>query len=981
MTGSKAIALILTLLCLLPATPALHAQVVELEAVQDNTLYEDITGSLSNGAGAHLFSGATAGLDLRRALVKFDVATQLPVGATIDSVELVLNMSKTISGSETISLHKVTSAWGEGTSDATGQEGAGAPSQADDATWIHSFYDTTFWASAGGDYEAAPSATQSVAGLGSYVWGSTAQMVADVEAWVSSPASNFGWIIIGNEADSSSAKRFDSRENATPANRPKLRIYYTKEFFSIAEVFEAVDSLEGQTISVVGEFTHPDFAALVNDYDVFIADTYGPTQSVIFLEGTMPDTNYWFGGLMIATGVLSSTPDDLAPFPEDSLMLTLTAASYTYIDSSSFLDEFAPPQGSVDGSNGDDGGVEVIERSAEDCDSCKFAILISGGISAGQNKPKYWKNIEALYQHKVNNEGYCPGNIKILYFKGNSENTALIPNAAVDSCTQANVQKAHKDIAKKIAACEDAGKDATVQKMVTNHGCKSGVLGWGETGINMLQNEVLTGDELRAMQQELIDSCCDYMYDEMLQCFGGQIVNAMKGIDDKSKTEIHVNSNSGADTFGDSPLTEVHPYLKCKIDSLATGRYTYEQCVQFAKDCYRKYLTDARDAARERAEWRRLVADQLGNGLTPAQRAALRAKADQDDATANYYDNLLNDPNDSWVRYQLKEYCDWKQVVAPKGGQLKFEFDGSGGCGNVTVYEQQADGRRVRVREWNWTTPGSFGYMAGGETRVLDVDSNSTGIFWVHFDDPQGTSDVTITSKPDREDAATPSNPVEFAGGSAGGRDGSSDEFGDGFPPSHSTSQTFSDGFDLSQIPRNLGPCGPTQQYSAQFDIPGPNQWWEDMEVVVYVRDVAQPGVLQVSCPQSSLGSGTMNITQPGEYTVPLGYIDQSGGFGQLIFQVPLTSTLCFEWDSWGLRTLNATFEAPPWVCGDADGNGAVSISDAVHIINFIFGGGPAPDPIEAGDADCSGSVSIGDAVYIINYIFGGGPAPCSACP
>ncbi len=62
--------------------------------------------------------------------------------------------------------------------------------------------------------------------------------------------------------------------------------------------------------------------------------------------------------------------------------------------------------------------------------------------------------------------------------------------------------------------------------------------------------------------------------------------------------------------------------------------------------------------------------------------------------------------------------------------------------------------------------------------------------------------------------------------------------------------------------------------------------------------------------------------------------------------------------------------------CGDADGSGAISIGDAVFIINYIFGGGPSPSPACLGDADGSGSISIGDAVYIINFIFGGGPAP-----
>ncbi|MCC6963521.1 MAG: hypothetical protein IT585_09745 [candidate division Zixibacteria bacterium] len=65
------------------------------------------------------------------------------------------------------------------------------------------------------------------------------------------------------------------------------------------------------------------------------------------------------------------------------------------------------------------------------------------------------------------------------------------------------------------------------------------------------------------------------------------------------------------------------------------------------------------------------------------------------------------------------------------------------------------------------------------------------------------------------------------------------------------------------------------------------------------------------------------------------------------------------------------------FLCGDADGSGAISISDAVCLINYIFAGGPAPDPLAAGDADSSGTISISDAVYVINYIFAAGPVPC----
>lgn len=62
---------------------------------------------------------------------------------------------------------------------------------------------------------------------------------------------------------------------------------------------------------------------------------------------------------------------------------------------------------------------------------------------------------------------------------------------------------------------------------------------------------------------------------------------------------------------------------------------------------------------------------------------------------------------------------------------------------------------------------------------------------------------------------------------------------------------------------------------------------------------------------------------------------------------------------------------------GDADNDNIVSVSDAVYLISFIFGGGPAPLTTVHGDADCDGLVSVSDAVYLISYIFGSGPAPC----
>jgi hypothetical protein len=70
----------------------------------------------------------------------------------------------------------------------------------------------------------------------------------------------------------------------------------------------------------------------------------------------------------------------------------------------------------------------------------------------------------------------------------------------------------------------------------------------------------------------------------------------------------------------------------------------------------------------------------------------------------------------------------------------------------------------------------------------------------------------------------------------------------------------------------------------------------------------------------------------------------------------------------------------PSFPCGDADESGGVDIDDVMFIINYIFGGGPAPDPI-VGNVNCLEAVDIDDIMYLINYIFGGGPVPCADCP
>jgi hypothetical protein len=64
------------------------------------------------------------------------------------------------------------------------------------------------------------------------------------------------------------------------------------------------------------------------------------------------------------------------------------------------------------------------------------------------------------------------------------------------------------------------------------------------------------------------------------------------------------------------------------------------------------------------------------------------------------------------------------------------------------------------------------------------------------------------------------------------------------------------------------------------------------------------------------------------------------------------------------------------FIRGDANGDGVINSSDIVYLTNFLFAGGPAPQPLWVGDANCDGSVNGSDVVYLVNYLFIEGPPP-----
>jgi hypothetical protein len=75
----------------------------------------------------------------------------------------------------------------------------------------------------------------------------------------------------------------------------------------------------------------------------------------------------------------------------------------------------------------------------------------------------------------------------------------------------------------------------------------------------------------------------------------------------------------------------------------------------------------------------------------------------------------------------------------------------------------------------------------------------------------------------------------------------------------------------------------------------------------------------------------------------------------------------------WGLRF--AVF-----LRGDADGDGALTVGDAIASLQHLFRGGDVPCP-KAADFDDDGSLSVTDAIGLLRFLTGLGPAPAEPHP
>jgi hypothetical protein len=213
---------------------AVEAATVTIGALKDASIFENNVNN-SNGAGPGMFAG-TNGMDSpRRGLIEFDIAGNIPSGATITDVQLILHLGQvagTDSTPRTIGLFSLMADWGEGTTGAgmaIGGTGQGFPANPGDATWNARLFPGTLWATPGGDHAASASATSVVTSVinNAYTWGSTPGLITDVQTWLNTPATNFGWELINlDETTAQDFRAFFTREATDATLRPELVVSY-----------------------------------------------------------------------------------------------------------------------------------------------------------------------------------------------------------------------------------------------------------------------------------------------------------------------------------------------------------------------------------------------------------------------------------------------------------------------------------------------------------------------------------------------------------------------------------------------------------------------------------------------------------------------------------------------------------------------------------------------------------------------------------
>jgi hypothetical protein len=663
----------------------------------------------------------------------------------------------------------------------------------------------------------------------------------------------------------------------------------------INEVYENGEIEEGDTIMVEGYYTNPETALLLINYGDVLKNQVMPMHSFLRLYGTQPPAEAWNGGYIFVHGIVHFQQNLLPYYPGDTV-----TAYINVLESFVFMDGQGAGGSNDNRQNYQDNRIQ--NNNTDACDSCKFAVLISGGVNFDNNHARYWESLVALYQHKVDNENYCPSNVLVHYYHGKDSIPKLpdgsvdnrIPHDQVKKADTTNISSTFNEISKRVAACTKAHKKATFQKMVFNHGDTTG-------DICLLGNSVLKVNDLRKMQQNIIDSCCSKVQDEFLQCFAGFGVDEMsENLDSKNKATIYINSSADTTSSWSPGGATVDTYLAAKIASLAAGD-DYPDAVVKAKLAYDNFLKDLVEKSHQRAQqWREKIPWHwypIGGGWHrkwSPQEIEDKIKEAKKDST-DQAKGICHSRNVTVTPFT--EYCESVKYVVPPGGRLELKFKGDKkNCGNVSVYKESKDNK---IGEWNWNVPGSQGHQNGFEKRVINGDSAATTTFLVHNDDGVHTVTASVIGSSIADSLQSDFNSIDYVGASFGSNDGSSIEFSYETSPEVWIDYLDQTPFSTLELPAILGPDN-TMFLGGTFTVNSEDIFASEMELHLDIAEVFQPGLLLIGN-SGTLGDIELDILEPGKYEIPLGDFRSGGDLASISMN---TAGVIFSFDCWGVHSV-----------------------------------------------------------------------------